>query len=419
MKTTLTDAIEPPIRKLSALLGPIQIGPLRYARFRWLWIAGIGSFLGTWMHNVAARWTAATLSSSPLTVSAVDTLQVLPVVLLSLGAGTLADTIDRRRLLVTTHASLAAVTILMGTLAALGRLGLPALLALTAFIGVLGALNGPAWQATVPRQVPDNEVTSAVVLISTGFNVARTVGPSLGAWMLVSFGAASAFFTNAASYLIIGLLIWRLPPQPPHVTAVARASSLADPSLRRLYTIVLLFGFFAMPSLSLLPIVARDALHGTAQTYGTLLSGFGLGAACIGPVVAVTSRKLGYSHFVALTCLASAGGLVFLSSAQTTLSGATGAALCGIGWIGAISTTNAAVNTRARADVRGRALAFYLTAAVGGQAGGSFIGGWMAQRFGLIPVLYTCALLLIVLAIVVFNLSIRTEELCPQSDNRK
>lgn len=419
MKNTLTEAIEPPVRRLSALIMPIRLGPLRHARFRWLWIAGIGSFLGTWMHNVAARWTAATLSSSPLTVSAVDTLQVLPVVLLSLGAGTLADTIDRRRLLVTTHATLAAVTILMGTLAAFGRLGLPALFALTAFIGVLGALNGPAWQATVPRQVPDNEVTSAVVLISTGFNVARTVGPSLGAWMLVSFGAASAFFTNAASYLIIGLLIWRLPPQPPHVTAVARASSLADPSLRRLYTIVLLFGFFAMPSLSLLPIVARDTLHGTAQTYGTLLSAFGLGAACIGPVVAVISRKLGYSHFVALTCLASAGGLVLLSSAQTSLSGAAGAALCGIGWIGAISTTNAAVNTRARAEVRGRALAFYLTAAVGGQAGGSFIGGWMAQRFGLTPILYTCALLLIMLAIVVFNLSISTEELCPQRDNRK
>lgn len=411
MKNSLADAIEPPVRRLSALLVPIRLGPLRYARFRWLWIAGVGSFLGTWMHNVAARWTAATLSSSPLTVSAVDTLQVLPVVLLSLGAGRLADTIDRRRLLVTTHASLAAVTILMGTLATVGRLGLPALLALTAFIGVLGALNGPAWQATVPRQVPDDEVTSAVVLISTGFNVARTIGPSVGAWVLLNFGAASAFFTNAASYVIIGLLIWRLPPQSPHVTQVARPSSLADPSLRRLYTIVLFFGFFAMPSLSLLPIVARDALHGTAQTYGTLLSAFGLGAACIGPVIAVSSRKLGYSHFVALTCLASAGGLVLLSIAQTSLSGATGAALCGIGWIGAISTTNAAVNTRARVEVRGRALAFYLTAAVGGQAAGSFIGGLMAHRFGLSPVLYACSLSLIVLAIVVFNLSIRTEEL--------
>lgn len=397
----------------------MRLGPLRHARFRWLWIAGVGSFLGTWMHNVAARWTAATLSSSPLTVSAVDTLQVLPVVLLSLGAGTLADTIDRRGLLVTTHASLAAVTILMGTLAAVGRLGLPALFVLTACIGVLGALNGPAWQATVPRQVPDDEVTSAVVLISTGFNVARTVGPSVGAWVLVNFGAASAFFTNAVSYVIIGLLIWRLPPQPPHGTEVAQTSSLADPSLRRLYTIVLVFGLFAMPSLSLLPIVARDALHGTAQTYGTLLSGFGLGAACIGPVVAVTSRKLGYTHFVALTCLASAGGLVLLSSAHTSLSGAIGAALCGIGWIGAISTTNAAVNTRARVEARGRALAFYLTAAVGGQAAGSFIGGWMAQRFGLTPVLYTCALLLIMLGIVVFNLSIRTQELRTQSDSRQ
>jgi MFS family permease len=359
---------------------------------------------------VATRWTAATLSASPLAVSAVDTLQFLPVMLLSLSAGTLADSIDRRRLLITTHASLAAITIMMGTLAAIGYLSLPVLLGLTMLIGALGALNGPAWQATVPRQVPDDEVASAVALISTGFNIARTLGPAIGAWVLLSFGAATAFFANAASYVIISLLMWCLPAQPPCVRKGSLASPLTDRSLRRMYGIVLLFGLFAMPSLSLLPIIARDALYGDALTYGTLLSAFGLGAACAGPFVAATARKLGYSVFVALSCLASAGGLALLSIAWVPSIAALGAAMGGVGWIGTISTTNAAVNTRARAEVRGRALAFYLTFAIGGQACGSFIGGWIAQYFGLTLVLRTCMLFLIILAIGVFNLSIRTEE---------
>src|SRR6266852_1856758 len=121
MKDVLADTIEvspPPLSIIDQLL---KSSPLRHRTFRWLWLAGGGSFLGTWIHNVAARWTAATLSSSPLAVSSVDTFQFLPVVLLSLGAGALADSIDRRRLLVITHALLAAVAMIMGILAAGGR----------------------------------------------------------------------------------------------------------------------------------------------------------------------------------------------------------------------------------------------------------------------------------------------------------
>lgn len=117
--------------------------PLRHARFRALWLTGLVSFLGTWVHNVAARWTAATLSPSPIAVSAVDTLQLLPMVALSVFAGALADRTDRRRLLVVTHLGLAGVAGIMAALAWAGLLGLGGLLALTGALGALGAVNGP------------------------------------------------------------------------------------------------------------------------------------------------------------------------------------------------------------------------------------------------------------------------------------
>lgn len=408
-KSALGGAIKLVVPEAPTGGGLVQFGPLRHRRFRWLWIAGLTSFLGTWVHNVAARWAAATLSPSPLAVSTVDTLQALPVVLLSLGAGKLADSVDRRRLLITTHVILAAVTALMGMLTAFGSLSLPALFSLTALIGVFGALNGPAWQATVPRQVPDEEVPGAVALISTAFNVARTLGPTIGAWTLLYFGTATAFFANAASYIFIGLLMWRLPPQPPQRREGILASPFADPTLRRLYAVVLLFGLFAMPSLSLLPIIARDAIHGGALSYGGLLSAFGIGAVCTGLFVAAGARRLGYSTFVAMSCLTSVAGLVLLSLAQTLPVASLGAALSGSGWISVISTTNARVNTHAPAEMRGRALALYITFAFGGQAGGSFFGGWMAQQLGLSFALQIYAVLLSALAVGVFNLAIDKE----------
>lgn len=406
-KSALTETLKSPAARPQVTpISFLRLGPLRHRRFRWLWFAGLASFLGTWTHNVAARWTAATLSVSPLSVTTVDTLQVLPVVFLSLGAGKLADSMDRRRLLITTHAILAAITALMGMFAVTGRLNLPILFALTALIGGFGALNGPAWQATVPRQVPDDEVPGAVALISTAFNVARTIGPAVGAWALLYFGSATAFFANSVSYVFIGLLMWRLPPQPPRPFEGRVASPLADPTLLQLYLVILVFGLLATPPLALLPVIARDALAGGARSYGGVLSAFGMGAACTGPFVAAASRRLGYRAFVASACAAGTAGLVALSLASTLPAAMLGASLCGSGWIAAVSTTNAKVNTHAPAAVRGRAMAFYITFAFSGQAGGSFIGGWVAQHAGLATALQIYAVLLFLLAAGVLNLKI-------------
>lgn len=376
---------------------PGPFAPLRHPRFRGLWLAGLVSFVGTWVHNVAARWTAATLSPSPLAVSTIDTLQLLPMVLLTIAAGKVADATDRRRLLVGVHIALAALATLMGAVAWTGHLGLPELFGITACIGACGALNGPAWQATVPRQVPDEEVPAAVALMASGFNLARAVGPAAGAWMLVHVGAAWAFWTNAVSYALIGVLLWRLPPQPVHPPSEETRSPLQVPALRKLYAAVTAFGLFGMPSLSLLPVLARDTLGGEASAYGELLAAFGLGAVSVGLVVAIGAQRFGTRVWVALTCLLSAVGLALLARPGAAF---VGAALCGVGWIGTLSTLNAAVQMRAPAAMRARSLAWYLTFAVAGQSTGSLLGGWIASAASLPIALQASAWGLVVVAMV-------------------
>jgi MFS family permease len=380
-------------------VGPFA--PLRHDRFRSLWLAGLVSFLGTWVHNVAARWTATTLATSPMVVAAVDTLQLLPMVMLSLAAGSLADRTDRRQLLVVTHLGLATVAGMMALFAWNGVLTLTPLFALTACIGLFGALNGPAWQATVPRQVPDEDVPKAVALMSTGFNLARAVGPGLGAWLLVTVGAGWAFAVNALSYGVIGALIWRLPPQLPWPASNEEHAPLTDRRLVRFYLVVMFFGLFAMPGLTLLPLVARDFVHGEARDYGALLSAFGAGAVAAGLFVATSARRFGERPVIALMTATSGIGFTVLAGARDMPTALIGSAICGAGWIGTISTVNAGVQMQADRAVRGRALAYYLTFAVGGQATGSFLGGALADIFGLERALQLHAFLLAGLALVV------------------
>lgn len=373
------------------------LSPLRHPGFRALWLGSLASFLGTWVHNTAARWTATELSGRPSVITAVDALQLGPMVLFSVLAGRWADRHDRRTLLLWTHAGLGAAALALALSDWSGHLDVPTLLALSAVLGTCSAWNGPAWQATVPRQVPDAEVPRAVALLSTGFNLARAVGPALGSWMLLAAGPGAAFAANALSYLVVAALIARLPPQPAGPPR-AGAAPWALPALRGYYAVVFVFGFCANPSLSLAPLVARDGLGGGVTEYGRLLTGFGLGAAAAGLLVALGAERLGRARYMALSTTVAAAGMFVLAHAHLLAPAMAGAALCGAGWIGTIATANGAIQLGAPANARSEAMAWFLTAAVGGQALGAFSGGQLAERWGVAGALEALGLGLAALA---------------------
>src|SRR4051812_31531958 len=187
--------------------------PLRHTIFRWLWIASVASNVGTWFQNVGASWMMTTLSPSPILVALVQAATSLPMFLLSLPAGALADVLDRRRILIVTQIWMAVSAAALGGMSLLGLITPWWLLFFTFMLGLGAALNGPPWQAILPELVPREDLPAAITLQSIGFNIARAAGPAIGGLLVAAAGAGWTFLLNAVSFLAVVtvLFVWRRP----------------------------------------------------------------------------------------------------------------------------------------------------------------------------------------------------------------
>src|SRR5579872_2114347 len=187
--------------------------PLREPLFRSLWVAAVISYTGTWMQNVGAGWLMTQLTMSPLMVGLVQAAATLPVFLVILPAGALADMVDRRRFLLITQGWMVAASALLGIFTLLGNVTPWILLGFTFVLGLGAVMNDPAWQAITPDVISHRQHAAAVALNSVGFNIARAVGPALGGLTIALAGSGVAFLLNAASFfgVIFFLYRWKRP----------------------------------------------------------------------------------------------------------------------------------------------------------------------------------------------------------------
>lgn len=185
--------------------------PLRGAAYRNLWLALLAANIGTWMQTVGAQWLLIDERNASTLVSLVQTASMLPILLLALPAGALADAFDRRHLLIAVQVYLAAVGLLLTVLTATGRMPPALLLTLTFAIGVGQALTLPCWAAIIPELVPRNQLQSASALGSISVNAARSIGPAIAGLLIARAGVAPVFAINAITVLVFGfaLLRWR------------------------------------------------------------------------------------------------------------------------------------------------------------------------------------------------------------------
>jgi MFS family permease len=367
--------------------------PLREPVFRALWIASLTSNIGTWMQNVGAAWLMTSLTPSPVVVALVQAATSLPVFLVGLPAGALADIVDRRRLLIVSQGWMLLSAAALGLLTLIGFMSPWILLALTFALGLGAAMNAPAWQAIVPEVVSPSKLQEAVALNAAGFNVARAVGPALGGLTVAAVGPGPVFLLNAASFIAVMLVVYRwnrqratsrLPAE--HVISAMRAGiryvrnapSLQAVLVRSGVLIVCAAGLWA-----LLPLVARDQLGLGATGYGVLLGCLGIGAVTGATLLPRIKRKFSLDMLVTGATVVFAVATAALAYVQNVF--LVGAAMVagGIAWIALMSSFNAAAQTAAPEWVRARALAVYLIVFQGGMAVGSILWGALAARMGI------------------------------------
>jgi len=386
---------------MDAPRAPSALSPFTYPVFRSIWIASLLSNFGSLIQSVGASWMMLSIAPSPDMVALVQASTSLPIMLLSLVAGAMADNMDRRRVMVCAQIFMLSVSLALAICAWLGLVGPWTLLLFTFAIGCGSAFFAPAWQASVGDMVPRPEVPGAVALNSMGFNIARSVGPAIGGAIVAAAGAAAAFGVNAASYiaLLIVLARWKRPPRtaalPSETLGIAMAAGIRyvamSPHIRTVLLRAAVFGFGASSILALLPLVAKHLVAGGPLIYGLLLGAFGVGAVSGALGAARLREKLSTEAIVrwAGCILALAAALVAVS----TFLVATMAALllAGAGWVLSLSTFNVSVQLSAPRWVVARALALYQMAAFGGLAAGSWLWGELAADLGISAALYISA----------------------------
>src|SRR5437773_5312537 len=371
--------------------------PLSHRVFRALWIASLVSNIGTWMQNVSAAWAMTSLSPSPLMVALVQSATSLPVFLVGLPAGAVADIVDRRRLLLVTQCWMLVAAGLLAVLTFVGLMTATTLLALTFALGVGVAMNAPTWQAITSELVPPSELTRAVTLNALPVNIGGAVGPALGGVLVAASGPALVFALNALSFLGVLAVVyrWRRPPTSSvlpaeRVFGAIRAGlryARHAPPLAAVLVRTGLFILCASAFWAVLPVIARAELGATAVGYGVLLACVGLGATIGAVLLPRLRRRLSSDGLTGLATVVFALVSV-LTASWRWLPGLWGVMVIGgLAWIAMMASLNAAAQTTVPSWVRARALGVYLVVFQGGLGLGSALWGVVAERIGTQPAL--------------------------------
>ena len=335
------------------------------------------------------------LSIDPLMVSLVQVASGLPMFLLALPAGALADIVDKRRLLILSEISITVVAAIFATLVGLDRITPASLLLFTFLLGAGAAMVAPSWQSVVPQLIPrKEELPAAVALNSVGVNISRAIGPALGGLLTAGVGVSAPFWINAFSNLgTIGALFWwrsakraggRLPTER-LANAIRTGGRYArhNPALRK--TLIRTIGFFVFASAywALLPLVARTQIGGGPTLYGVLLGAIGGGAIFGALVLPKLTAKLGRDRLVAAATIGTAIALCLFAMAREPWTALAACLLAGFCWIAAVSSLNVSAQFSLPEWVRGRGLAIYVTVFSGAMTVGSALWGQLASMLGL------------------------------------
>jgi MFS family permease len=375
---------------------------LRHGDFRALITGGTVYFIGNAMQAMAAAWLMVEITGSSFLAALVQTAVFLPMFLLALPAGVMADTTDRRRLILVSLAVQTALVALMAVLFLLGRAGAATLLLLTFLSGCCTAMLSPSWNSAIVDAVPRDELPQAITGIGISYNSARALGPAFAGAVYAWAGAGAVFVFTVAGTLALLEIMRRHPPKP-HPPSRLPAERLwggmlsalrfARHSETVLAQLVRTVAYSAAGSAlwALLPVIGQRQLGLGATGFGLLMGCLGTGAVLAGLAIRRLRLRFGLERLVAGGCVIFALVMVVAALSHTRLLVYAALVAGGASWMSVMSTYNTATQTSVPPWVRARATAMHTLAALGSFAIGSAVWGALSDIVGLTPTLLLAA----------------------------
>ena len=384
--------------------------PLAVPLFRRIWIGTLLSNLGILIQTVGAAWAMTLMTPAADMVALVQTALMLPVMLIAVPAGAVADMYDRRKVgIVALLLALSSAAIFTG-LSFAGLMTPWLLLGYCFMVGTGWAMMSPALQSAVSEQVPPSALPQAVALNSIAFNMARSLGPAIGGMIVAAAGAMAAFALNALLYIppIAVLIVWRrvqAPSRlPPERLGWAIRSGVRyafhTPAIRVILMRSVVTGLAGGSVASLMPLVARDLIGGGAQVYGILLGSFGVGAVLGGLLVGPITRRFPGERAVRGSTILLGVAVAIIAASSSLPISALALIAAGMMWIVPITVFNIGAQMSAPRWVSGRTLATFQASVAGGTAIGSWLWGHVADDGGVRLALFCSAALLGVTALI-------------------
>jgi len=366
---------------------------LRHRNYRLFFIGQSISLTGTWMQQMAIGWLIYQLTNSPFMLGLVGFLGTIPTFIFTPFAGVLADRINRHRMLVITQILSMAQALILAALIMTGKIEVWQILALTILLGIIMAFDSPVRHAFVVELVDKKEdMANAIALNSLVFNAARLIGPAAAGMLVALFGEGICFLSNGLSYIaviaaLLGMNITRrsLVRQNKHIMHDLKEGidyAFSNELIRSILLLTSIVSMMGMSYVILMPIFARDILHGGANTLGFLMGSTGLGALMGAFFVASRKSVKGFERMVFFTTNIFGVGLIAFSLSRTLWLSMGILLLAGFGIMVQMSANNIIIQAVVHDDKRGRVMSLLMVAFLGIVPFGYIIAGSLASKFG-------------------------------------
>jgi len=364
------------------------LAPLTVPVFRMLWLTWVAANTCMWMNDVAAAWLMTTLTTSPILVALVQSASTLPVFLLGLPSGALADILDRRRYFIATQFWVAAVALVLCVAIMAGGMTAPLLLALTFANGIGLAMRWPVFAAIVPELVSRPQLPAALALNGVAMNASRIIGPLLAGAIIASAGSAWVFVLNAVLSVISGLVImrWKRTHVPSPLGRERLGSAMRvgvqfvrqSPRMRAVLWRISIFFLHATALMALLPLLAKGLEGGGAGTFTLLLASMGAGAITAAMFLPRLRQAMARDVLVMRGTMLQAAATAVMAVAPNVYVAVPAMFVGGMAWITTANSLSVSAQLALPNWVRARGMSIYQMSIMGATALGAAVWGQVA-----------------------------------------